>query len=287
MRSHVRETAALLTLLRTGERSQAEYAERVEEAGSAITVLAEEHASSLLEPDTGPAQADVENWLSIGLGLVTVLDAHYPENLRRAHDRPLLLFVAGRLHPADSKSIAVIGGRKPSRSGLQTAVSIARHLSAEGFVVTSGLAAGIDTAAHTAALEAGGRTVAVVGTGVNRCYPPQNAQLQRRISQAGAVVSQFWPDSPPSRQSFPMRNAVMSAISLATVIVEASEASGTRIQARRSLQQGRPVFLLEPLVEQRAWARELAGSPGTHVVAAPGEITPIVERLRDPGALIS
>ena len=149
----------------------------------------------------------------------------------------------------------------------------------------SGLAAGIDTAAHTAALDRGERTVAVIGTGLHHTYPPQNAGLQRTIGSEGAVVSQFWPDSPPSRRSFPMRNAVMSGISLATVIVEATQTSGARIQARLALAQGRRVFLLEQLLVQE-WARELATRPGTHVVRAAEDITETIDRVTATDALV-
>jgi DNA processing protein len=179
----------------------------------------------------------------------------------------------------------VIGSRNASPRGLETAAKLATHLVRSGFTVVSGLAAGIDTAAHTAALAGGGRTVAVIGTGLRRTYPPQNARLQGQIVAEGAVISQFWPDAPPTRQSFPMRNAVMSGISLATAIVEASETSGARIQARLALAQGRPVFLLASLLSQR-WAQEYAKRPGAHVVKTANEITRTVERLTSPDSLV-
>src|SRR5205085_6572040 len=145
-------------------------------------------------------------------------------------------------------------------------------------MVLSGLAAGIDTAAHTAALDKGGRTVAVIGTGLRRAYPPQNEALQGRIARECAVVSQFWPDEAPRRRSFPMRNAVMSGMGLATVIVEATHTSGARVQSRFALAQERPVFLLASLLEQQ-WARELSTRPGVHVFEEPEQITATVERL--------
>ena len=106
----------------------------------------------------------------------------------------------------------------------------------------------------------------MIGTGVNRAYPAENATLQREIATDFALISQFWPDAPPNRRSFPMRNAVMSGISLATVIVEARETSGARVQARRALAQGRPVFLLGSLTDTQPWAREFAGRPGVSVI---------------------
>jgi DNA processing protein len=151
--------------------------------------------------------------------------------------------------------------------------------------VVSGLAAGIDTAAHRAALEVGARTVAVIGTGLRHAYPPENAALQRRIAAGAAVVSQFWPETPPARASFPMRNAVMSGFALATVVVEASHRSGARLQTRLALAHGRPVFLLAPLLAQ-TWARELAQRPGVHVVTEAAQITTTIDRLNATDALV-
>jgi DNA processing protein len=181
----------------------------------------------------------------------------------------------------------VVGARKATPQGLASAATIAQHLTDNGYTVVSGLAAGIDTAAHTAALARNGRTVAVIGTGLARCYPAQNAALQRRIAADCAVISQFWPDAPPSRRSFPMRNAVMSGFALATVVVEASDTSGARMQARLACAQGRPVFLLASLVQRQAWAKDYASRPGTHVVRQPEDITTILERLIAPGSLVA
>jgi DNA processing protein len=158
-------------------------------------------------------------------------------------------------------------------------------LTSAGYVVVSGLAAGIDTAAHEAALATGGRTVAVIGTGLRHSYPPQNAQLQRRIAAEGAVVSQFWPEQPPTRLSFPRRNAVMSGCALGTVVVEASPRSGARLQTRLALAHGRPVFLWRALLDQ-PWALELAQRPGVYVIDEPGQIVETVERLDTTDALV-
>ena len=125
----------------------------------------------------------------------------------------------------------------------------------------------------------------MIGTGLQRVYPPENAGLQQRIIEHGAVVSQFWPDAPPTRRTFPMRNAVMSGMTLASVVVEASHTSGSRMQARLALEHGRPVFLAHSLLDQE-WARQLATRPGTHVVRTPQQITKTVERLTSTGALV-
>lgn len=295
------EAAALVILLRTGERPWQQYADLVEEAGSAVAVLEDELATrakqipgqaSLLLPENRRDQhelltataAEVARWTAQGMELITILDAGYPENLRAVHDCPPLIFVKGRLEPRDCRSIAVVGARRASPKGASVARGIAEHLVQHEYTVVSGLAAGIDTAAHTAALDHGGRTLAVIGTGLSRSYPPQNASLQRRIASECAVISQFWPDAAPSRRSFPMRNAVMSGLTLATVVVEASHTSGSRMQARLALAHGRPVFLVDSLLEQD-WARELAGRPGAHVARSPSDITSTVERLTSSGAL--
>lgn len=144
----------------------------------------------------------------------------------------------------------------------------------------SGLAAGIDAAAHRAAVEVDGRTLAVVGTGLRRVCPPDHGELQERIVRNGAVLSQFWPDAPPTKSSFPMRNAVMAGLAVATV-VEAGEHSGARIQARLALQHGRHLFLHERLLAQ-GWARELARRPGTTVIAGPGDVLDRLTRLAAP-----
>ena len=237
----------------------------------------------MLSQDPSPllaqATADISAWTAARIRPITVLDSTYPENLRAVHDRPPLIFVAGELHPGDVRSVAVIGTRRASDDGLRAATATADVLAAADFTVVSGLAAGIDTAAHTAALRTAGRTVAVIGTGLNRSYPPQNAPLQREIAERGAVVSQFWPDSPPRREAFPQRNATMSGLALATVIVEASPTSGARIQARRALAHGRPVFLLSSTLTDR-WARELSQRPGAQVIETPDELVAAVDRLR-------
>jgi DNA processing protein len=216
--------------------------------------------------------------------VLTVLDADYPLNLRAVHDRPAAIFIRGRLVPDDQKAVAIIGSRRASDGGLHEATSLAARLTAEGYVVVSGLAAGIDTAAHQAAVAAGGRTLAVIGTGLHHSYPPENAGLQHQIAQTGAVISQFRPETRPSRETFPQRNAVMSGMALATVIVEAGVRSGARIQARRALQHGRPVFINHGLLDQ-PWARELSARPAVRSYRDPKEVVEALAGLADTTAL--
>jgi DNA processing protein len=290
------EAAAVVALLRAGKRRWSEYADLVEDAGSASAVLegelARERSTPTLfgddpaAPDLDAIGAEIEAWEHEGMRLLTLLDPGYPENLRSVHDRPPLVFLAGSLEARDTRGVAVVGTRRASDRGVEQARAIAQHLVDADYTVVSGLAAGIDTAAHTAALDHGGRTVAVIGTGLRRSYPAQNADLQRRIAAECAVVSQFWPDAPPTRHGFPMRNAVMSGFALATVVVEASHTSGARMQARLALEHARPVFLLESLLEH-AWAREYADRPGTHVISSPEQITAVVDRLTSTDMLVA
>jgi DNA processing protein len=286
------ETVAVVALLRLGRRSWDEYGQLVERVGSAAEVLERELATdgsqtTLLPADPAPfldqARAEVQRWQADGIALSTVLDEDYPRNLRGVGDRPPLLFVAGSLEAGDDRSIAVIGARQASPEGLKLSSAFAAHFVGAGYTVISGLAAGVDTAAHEAALRNGGRTLGVIGTGLNHAYPPQNAALQQRIAEEAAVVSRFWPESPPTRASFPMRNAVMSGLSRGSVVVEASDRSGARVQARLALAHGRPVFLLRRLLGQ-PWAQELSARTGVHVVETPAQVIGLIEAPRSDGA---
>lgn len=277
------ELAALVALLRAGGWS-----------GVVDDVLAEESAVRVLEkrlidedslfPDvesvTGAlrdAREQIQAWRHAGVGVHSLLGDGYPAQLRDIHQMPPILFSRGRLIP-DHRAIAVVGTRQATERGLRTATTVARELAGSGVTVVSGLAAGIDTAAHRAALEAGGRTVAVIGTGINRYYPRENAALQDTIAAQGTVLSQFWPDAPPHRGSFLMRNAVMSGYAAATVVIEANWKSGARSQAWRALEHGRPVILPEELL-RHDWARELSERPGVDVVAGPRELLAAAERV--------
>jgi DNA processing protein len=295
------ETAALVALLRhPGARPPSVYADLVEEHRSALAILEQEQEGGVnsarprlfsdeetMEELLEKATADLARWNERGFHPVTVLDREYPDNLRSVHDRPPLIFLAGALNPPrDARSVAVVGTRRPSPNGLAEATRIARHLVACGYTVASGLAAGVDTAAHTAALAAGGRTLAVIGTGLAHSYPPQNAALQRRIATEHAVISQFWPDTPPSRRTFPLRNATLSGLTLATVVVEATEHSGTHTHVRLALNHGRPVFLTSSVPQDQPWAQQLSTKPGVHVVASPHDVTATLTRFTEPSPLV-
>ena len=281
-----RETAAVLALMALRALPWNRLAGAIEEDGSALRLLERieaEEPDRLFDVEKQPLSLDqLEDYLQQledeGLILVTVLDEAYPVNLRMVHDRPPALFIRGRLDEADQRSVAVVGTRRASASGLEQAALIARDLVNSSYVVVSGLAAGIDTAAHTAALGAGGRTVAVIGTGLRHVFPKSNAELQSQLGESHAVISQFWPGQEPRPWTFPQRNAVMSGFARATVVVEASHTSGARMQARLALEHGRPVFLLRSLLEHK-WAQGYQDRPGVYVVDSGSEVVDHLDRL--------
>ena len=286
-------TADFVALLRLASRPWPELAELIADEGGVANALDKTLGGgqlSLTEPSgadelVAHAASEIAGWKQDGIHVLTALDGDYPANLRAVHDHPPLLFVQGQLDRGDERSLAVIGSRNATATGTEQAQTIAQHLTATGYTVISGMAAGIDTVAHNATLESGGRTIAVIGTGLRHSYPEENVQLQRTIASEGAVVSQFWPDDGPHRENFPMRNAVMSGLSLGTIIVEASERSGTRTQARLALAHGRPVFLAETVLRQ-AWARSIATRPGTTIFRTPVEVTDAIERLASSNPLV-
>ena len=228
-----------------------------------------DHFEGLADVQAGIQEIDrrrVEHWTRVLTGsdvrLVTVLDDEYPTNLRMVHDHPPFLFARGTIERSDERAVAVVGTRKPSEDGLAAADEIAARMAHLNITVVSGMATGIDTAAHRGALAAGGRTIAVLGSGLDRVYPAANRGLARSIEKSGAVVSQFWPDSGPTRWSFPVRNIVTSGFSLGTVVVEAGPTSGARQQAEHALRHGKRLYLLRRLVSAQPWAREMADRPG-------------------------
>lgn len=176
------------------------------------------------------------------LRLLSFEDAEYPRNLREIPDPPPVLFVRGRILPEDERAVAVIGSRSASAYGVAVCRSLVRALAGHGFSIVSGMARGVDAAAHWAALECGGRTLAVLGTGVDVVYPKGNRQLFERILERGALVSEFLPGTQAFAENFPKRNRIISGMALGVLVVEAAERSGTMITVQTALDQGREVF---------------------------------------------
>jgi DNA processing protein len=216
---------------------------------------------------------------SVGAHLTTVLDSDYPANLRLIPNLPPFLFVRGDVGLADALSVAVVGTREASPEGVRRARNMATLLAVRDVTVVSGLARGIDTTAHRAALDAGGRTIAVLGTGITNCYPAENAQLAEEIAASGALVSQFWPTRPPGRDTFPRRNVVTSGISQGTVVIEASNTSGAKMQARLALEHGKKVFIVRSLVTDQRWAQTYVAKRGAIEV---GDVDEVIRHLAEP-----
>ncbi len=208
-----------------------------------------------------------------GASIITLWDDCYPDLLRKIYDPPPLLFVSGRIDPRDAFSIAIVGTRKPSPYGQKTATSLAAALTELGLTVVSGLARGIDTIAHASALTAKGRTLAVIGSGIDIPYPPENSDLMRRIARSGAVLSEFPMGTKPDAPHFPRRNRIISGLSLGTVIVESLEDGGAMITATTSLDQNREVFAVPGSVFEKR-------SSGPHKLIREGQAT-LVNSVED------
>ena len=174
--------------------------------------------------------------------LLTLGDAHYPKALLETADPPLMLYLLGRAELLDSASVAMVGSRKPTAQGLETARELAAELARSGLTIVSGLALGIDGAAHEATLDAGGHSIAVVGTGLDRVYPARHRALAHRLAQEGLIVSEFTLGTPPLAGNFPQRNRIIAHLSQGTLVVEAALASGSLITARLASEAGREVF---------------------------------------------
>jgi DNA processing protein len=202
----------------------------------------------------------------------SILDAEYPRRLLTISDPPPLLYVSGTLHASDDLAIAVVGARRGTAAGRLVTERLAGDLAEAGFTIVSGLARGVDAAAHRGALEAGGRTVAVLGCGLRRTYPPEHQRLRDEIEEHGAVVSELSLDAPPHSGHFPRRNRIISGLSYGVVVTEAAIDSGSLITARLAADQGREVFAVPGSVNEET-------SRGTHALIKEGAT--LVEHAQD------
>src|SRR3989449_6704471 len=184
-----------------------------------------------------PSASKAQDHITIALG-----DERYPELLRAIYDPPAVLYCDGSVEPGDRQAVAIVGSRQATPYGFRITETLAGELSALGFTIVSGFARGIDAAAHRAALAAGGRTIAVLGCGLDVDYPPGHASLHAEIAGSGAVLTEFVSGTPPLAGHFPRRNRIISGLALGVVVVEAAEDSGSLITARLALEQGREVF---------------------------------------------
>ncbi len=188
------------------------------------------------------AKAETLRAREAGARILPFTDSSYPPRLRAIADPPPFLYVMGEIRPTDEKAVAVIGSRSASDYGLRVTRDISYGLAALGFTVVSGMARGIDGTAHVSALDCGGRTIAVMGCGVDRIYPPEHEGLYQRIKQQGAIVSELAMGTRPAAFNFPARNRLISGLSLGVVVVEATEKSGSLITATLAVEQNREVF---------------------------------------------
>ena len=193
--------------------------------------------------DHADPAAELREAAERGIAIVTQDDGDYPAPLRDVYDPPLLLYVWGKLEARDRHAIGVVGSRRATTYGTQTTKKLSYQLAQSGFTIISGLARGIDTAAHEAAVAAGGRTIAVIGSGLGKLYPPENLSLAEKIASGfGAVVSEFPLHTAPDKQTFPMRNRIVAAWSRALLVVECPAWSGSLITANLASEYGKPVF---------------------------------------------
>ncbi|HEX7158991.1 MAG TPA: DNA-processing protein DprA [Edaphobacter sp.] len=189
------------------------------------------------------AESELARVMEAGGEIVTPADEHYPARLREIYDPPAVLWVRGDVTLLSKPGIAVVGTRQPSPYGLGMAEMLSRDLAARGLVILSGMARGVDTAAHKGALDARGKTVAVWGTGIDVIYPKENKKLAEQIvAGGGAILSEFPLGTFPAPQNFPIRNRVLSGMSVGVLVIEAAEYSGTRITARLAMEQNRDVY---------------------------------------------
>jgi len=207
--------------------------------------LKPEQIEALQQPDEALIDTTLE-WLqsSPDHHLLDLAHPRYPPLLRELQDAPPLLHARGRLELIERPQLAVVGSRNCTPGGARTARDFAAELARQGLVITSGLALGIDAEAHEGALDAGGGSIAVIGTGIDRIYPSRNKALAHRLADGGLIVSEFPLGMPPNSENFPRRNRVISGLSRATLVVEATRRSGSLITARCSIEQGRDVFAI-------------------------------------------
>jgi DNA processing protein len=206
---------------------------------------------------------------------IEISDVRYPALLRNITDPPPVLYVDGELEPVDIQAVAIVGSRHATLYGIRIARTLAEELSRLGFTIVSGMARGIDRVAHEGALAAGGRTLAVLGCGLDVAYPPGHTQLRAQVAEAGALLTEFPLGSPPLAAHFPRRNRILSGLSLGVIVVEAAEGSGSLITAKLAAEQGREVFAVPGPIDAPT-------SRGTHGLLKQGaKLTETVDDILD------
>lgn len=196
--------------------------------------------------------AELQKAANLGAHVITAADDEYPAALREIHDPPIVLYVRGSITDRDRHAVAVVGSRRCSHYATECAKKLSFQMAYAGLTVISGLARGIDTAAHQGALAAKGRTLAVIGSGLAHLYPPENAELADRIATSGAVISEFPIDTKPDRQTFPIRNRIVTGMSFGVLVAEAGANSGALISANMAAEQGRTLYAVPGRIDSPA-----------------------------------
>ena len=241
----------------------------LQQAGGIGSALA---ASIVKQRDNLAIDEELDRAEKSNTRIITPLDEEYPAALREIHDPPLALYVRGRLRPSDKNSIAIVGTRRATHYGMDTTRKFSYQLGKAGVCILSGLALGIDSAAHEGALRSDGRTVAVIGSGFDHIYPPENIALSERIADNGAVLTEFPFTRKPDKATFPMRNRIVSGMSKGVLVIEAGRRSGAAITANQALSQGRSVFAIPGRIDSYM-------SVGTNVLIKEGAC--LVTDVRD------
>lgn len=272
------------------------FTQLLEHFGDAETVLTCEPNSLRSVPGVGPKLArevslatktiKVDRYLELcqqnSISILDLFNPDYPKQLQEIHNPPPVMFVQGEMLEQDTLAIAIVGSRHATYYGKRVAEQFARGLATAGYTIVSGLARGIDAAAHRGALAAGGRTIAVLGSGVLNVYPAEHNELAKQVAQNGAVISEMTPNHPPKSGSFPQRNRIVTGLSLGTVIVEAAHRSGALISARLAMEQGREVFAVPGPIDSRM-------SKGCHKLIRDGAklVESVDDILEELGPLVS
>jgi DNA processing protein len=215
-------------------------------------------AANIRAIDLDRLAADLQRFEAQGITPATWEDPHYPARLSELDDKPLALFWKGTIEPQDAQAIAIVGTRQPAETSIRLAQQWAADLAAHGWTIISGLARGIDTAAHEGALAANGRTIAVLGCGVNVIYPPENRPLAEQVIASGALISEVHPNTAPAANTLMRRNRLTAGLSRAVIVVEAPADSGALHAARYAHAQGKPVFAVDNSEGNAALLREFA-----------------------------
>lgn len=230
--------------------------------------------------DSDVAEREIELAEKYHTKIITYLDVSYPKKLTAIEDPPILLYVQGELKKEDECSLSVVGTRQATHYGLDTAYALSKELAAEKFTIISGLARGVDTAAHRGAIETG-RSLAVIGSGLAAIYPTENKGLAKAIIEKGALLSEFSMNTPPEKFNFPKRNRIVSALSLGTLLIEAPLKSGAMLTAERAMSQGRPLFALPGRVDMETFSgnHKLIKEKKAHLIENAADILSFFGRL--------